>query len=1113
MAPYRAENHRTAFFLLSLIALLLHYRPGSAETPQVSPRHENNATVTHLYLDFEDDDIGFRQLMPFGKRSLLIERSVNQRYNRSKGSLHIFMSEGQEGGSIGFYLEENGYSPIKVTPRTTVAWSWKVSKVVNTNGFHLLLHIKNIKEKTNRKNKKLICIANWLKYTNNVLNVYYDPPNTWVFHSERIYDFIWKVYGPFNPGDYIIEGVGFGISFGPGVEGWVDNIWIGEGDPPPFINTIEEKQPVYNVPSGLTGFSFGFIDNDNIPDRVDIFRDRIEIFLNPGTRLSSKQHAKGTLFTKNKPDWKTPLDPQRNTGFATIADLDNDGFDDILLQFDDPLGNILLRNNYVKGKMENRSSRLKDLRQIQGRSYGSVTADIDGDGDLDVLQTNPFEKKKNSIFGGLKLFRNEGDLAFHDITSESYIAPQASFSASFADLNGDLRPDLFVPYRNFWKRGGTAGEPPIPLIYLSDQSGKLHPCFECLKLSPRTYIEGGVFADFDNDADLDLYLVVSEIRRGPKYLPPVNRLFFNDGTGRFIDRTEGSGVACSLSTQAALAEDFDLDGDIDLYVINGNIGAIKQENFCSMYWNNGDGTFTRDSGTEFELTEAGYGGAAVDYDMDGDIDIAVLGKNMDSPILLENLCNLDGFIEVRVRGARSNRDGIGAKVFCYEEGFLDDQTHLLGFREISASKGFAQCVPPVAHFGIGNRERVDVKVVFPFTEDAQGPGKPVNVVRRGVPRGSFIEVCEATGGFEKLIFNPSIRRVLAGMQRGFFTIPSALMALCTVLIGTVSSLYPGYITGLRRKHTGTTLRAAAVTLAALTAVRSLLVGIPVYSLFYTKTMREKIEKTLIEELSHAIHCEEDFSFLNILAGVSSLSGEKYSEIEKRDIKKLEELALMMRTCNPRDIKWRQVMEEIANIRQLIGEVLSSGGKPAHNEGDDEKVVELKHSFDRLMTLLVDYRTRLRKKYSITFLDEWNKILEEKREKLLSHRIKFEEKLPDGIEGAKVHITADEFRYIISNLFENSIWALDSRDDGRIRIDVEINKNFLSLRWMDNGKGIEEDLKNQLFVAPVASTRKNGKGEGCYESRMILSRRGGLIRIEEAQEGWSTVIFIKLLRTG
>jgi len=113
----------------------------------------------------------------------------------------------------------------------------------------------------------------------------------------------------------------------------------------------------------------------------------------------------------------------------------------------------------------------------------------------------------------------------------------------------------------------------------------------------------------------------------------------------------------------------------------------------------------------------------------------------------------------------------------------------------------------------------------------------------------------------------------------------------------------------------------------------------------------------------------------------------------------------------------------------------------------------------------------------------------------------------------VHLTADEFRYIISNLFENSIWALDSRDDGRIRIDVEINKNFLSLRWMDNGKGIEEDLKNQLFVAPVASTRKNGKGEGCYESRMILSRRGGLIRIEEAQEGWSTVIFIKLLRTG
>ena len=81
------------------------------------------------------------------------------------------------------------------------------------------------------------------------------------------------------------------------------------------------------------------------------------------------------------------------------------------------------------------------------------------------------------------------------------------------------------------------------------------------------------------------------------------------------------------------------------------------------------------------------------------------------------------------------------------------------------------------------------------------------------------------------------------------------------------------------------------------------------------------------------------------------------------------------------------------------------------------------------------------------------------------------------------------------------------------MEVEKGTGFLSVRWMDNGRGIEKSIADQLFSAPVVSTRSGGKGEGCYESRKILSRRGGLIRLEETPDGWSTLVYLKLLRTG
>ncbi len=135
---------------------------------------------------------------------------------------------------------------------------------------------------------------------------------------------------------------------------------------------------------------------------------------------------------------------------------------------------------------------------------------------------------------------------------------------------------------------------------------------------------GGAFFDYDNDGDLDIYLVQGgEIARaaGPtgsagdnaQYR---NRLLRNDGSGRFDDVSEGSGADLPGYGMGCAAADYDNDGDVDLYVTRLGPDALLR--------NNGDGTFT-DVTQAAGIDNAGFGTCVsfVDYDRDGHLDIYV----------------------------------------------------------------------------------------------------------------------------------------------------------------------------------------------------------------------------------------------------------------------------------------------------------------------------------------------------------------------------------------------------------------------------------------------------------------------------------------------------------
>ncbi len=127
---------------------------------------------------------------------------------------------------------------------------------------------------------------------------------------------------------------------------------------------------------------------------------------------------------------------------------------------------------------------------------------------------------------------------------------------------------------------------------------------------------GGALFDADGDGDLDVYLVQSGDHDDPAARGP-NRLYLNDGAGRFTCHTEASGTGDRGYGFGVAVGDVDGDGDLDLYVTNDGPNVL--------YRNEGDGTFT-------DVTaRAGVGdprmstGAKfVDVDGDGDLDLWVL---------------------------------------------------------------------------------------------------------------------------------------------------------------------------------------------------------------------------------------------------------------------------------------------------------------------------------------------------------------------------------------------------------------------------------------------------------------------------------------------------------
>ena len=250
----------------------------------------------------------------------------------------------------------------------------------------------------------------------------------------------------------------------------------------------------------------------------------------------------------------------------------------------------------------------------------TAPADYDGDGDLDVAVLGYYVVYFGSVTERLVLLRNDGPAAA-DEWDFSYIdVPLGDLTSGASDLawgdvDGDGDQDLAVGtdgatviYRN---DAGTlvATDTALP-GYLEDND---QADFDLHAIS---------WADFDNDGDLDLLLpsVLDDVTF--EFRTALMRNDGPNGTGGFTFTETDSVFAPTSNAQSAWA-DFDGDADLDLFLVN--LAPLTGEGFIRRYRNDGAGVFVGEDilGTlTVEHGEAQWG----DYDADGDLDILVAGN-------------------------------------------------------------------------------------------------------------------------------------------------------------------------------------------------------------------------------------------------------------------------------------------------------------------------------------------------------------------------------------------------------------------------------------------------------------------------------------------------------
>lgn len=208
------------------------------------------------------------------------------------------------------------------------------------------------------------------------------------------------------------------------------------------------------------------------------------------------------------------------------------------------------------------------------------------------------------------------------------------------------------------------------------------------------------FRDIDNDGRPDVFVSALANETFP--------LYRNLGKGLFMDVTYPSRIGAATMALTGWSTgifDFDNDGHKDIFVANGDVqdntevySSRKSRQLNLLLRNEGTGRFTP---IPLGAPDMHRGAAFGDFDRDGRVDVVVT-RIGGQPLLLRNKMGTGNhWIDLRLVGTRSNRDGLGAQV-CVETSTGKQ------WNQATTSTGYASSSDPAVHFGLGGEERVRI---------------------------------------------------------------------------------------------------------------------------------------------------------------------------------------------------------------------------------------------------------------------------------------------------------------------------------------------------------------------------------------------------------------------
>ncbi|MBN8733068.1 MAG: CRTAC1 family protein [Acidobacteria bacterium] len=406
---------------------------------------------------------------------------------------------------------------------------------------------------------------------------------------------------------------------------------------------------------------------------------------------------------------------------VAVGDFDNDGRDDVYLTFLE--GDRLFRNEGGKFRDVTAASGIKNA------AFGTSAAwvDYDKDGLLDLFVANYVQwSVKADLWCSLdgakksyctpesykaspsKLYRNLGGGKFADASVKAGVADGTSKSLGVAvlDVDGDTWPDLFV-----------ANDTQPNKLYRNLKNGKFKE--EGLAAGV-AFGEDGVArgamgvdaADYDRSGRAHLLV--------GNFSNQMLGLYHNEGNGLFVDEAPRSNVGRASLLSLAFAVffwDFDNDGWLDLFAANGHIEEEIQRvqpkvAFAQpphLFRNVGKGKFeevTKAAGPHLQRPVVGRGAAYGDFDRDGDLDLLISTNHGPGYLLRNDGGSANNWLSVRLRGTKSNRNGLGAVVRAESAG---------GTQARMARSGSSYCSSSdlAVHFGLARDAVVTLSVEWP----------------------------------------------------------------------------------------------------------------------------------------------------------------------------------------------------------------------------------------------------------------------------------------------------------------------------------------------------------------------------------------------------------------